>query len=50
MGLNACQLFKEAGGEWPEPTEPLSDYVRRRRPTTNVNRAEVARKERLNSD
>ena len=50
MGLNARQLFKEAGGEWPEPTESLSDYVRRRRPTTNVNWAEVARNERLNSD
>ena len=50
MGLNARQLFKEAGGEWPKPTESLSDYVRRRRPTTNVNWAEVARKEHLNID
>ncbi|KJA15051.1 hypothetical protein HYPSUDRAFT_149617, partial [Hypholoma sublateritium FD-334 SS-4] len=37
MGLDARQLFKEAGGEWPNATESLSDYVHRRRPTTHVN-------------
>ena len=47
MEENARNLFQEAGGEWPDSTESLSDYVRRRRPTTSVDWAEVARGERL---
>lgn len=49
MGENARNMFQEAGGEWPDSTESLSDYVRRRRPTTSVDWADVARAERLNA-
>ncbi len=36
MGLNARELFKTVGGEWPSLGESLSEHVRRRRPVTSV--------------